>query len=57
MCLIALWLTIMPFSELIDNFIVLKTEFGIQLGVYGNPENKIFDVGCQVIVLSELGNC
>lgn len=28
--LIVLWLTIMPFSELIDNFIVLKTEFGIQ---------------------------
>lgn len=50
-CLIVLWLTIMPFGELIDNFTALKTEFGIQLRVYGNPESKAIDVGCQVIVL------
>lgn len=57
MCLVALCLTIMPFGALIDNITVLKREFGIQLRAYGNPESKVLDVGCQVILLLELGNC
>lgn len=45
--LIALWLTIMPFSELIDNFTVLKIEFGTQLRVDENAENEMLDIGAR----------